>query len=339
MRIGFACKYIHPDRTLRKKDIDVIEGRYNGRSTTATWCRDNPRLFEERLWSIAIDNCRAVYNMIEYVGSLEPMARMVRLGGDLFPLYTHDDYSWFYKQIEFGKTVRPLLAAAGKLARQSNVRLSMHPGQFVVLASDRPEVVDASIREFEYQTDIVKMLGYARKQQDFKCNVHLSGKLGAQGFRTAYGRLSPEARKIITLENDEFGCKLDDILTVRNIVPIVLDIHHHWIASGTYIRPNDSRVQQVVDSWRGVRPTMHYAYSRAEILLAAGHDDSAMQRRPNMSELNQPLSKLRQHSDWYPNAAANRWALKFLPQFDIMCESKMKNLASSQLIEYYHRLY
>jgi UV DNA damage endonuclease len=40
--------------------------------------------------------------------------------------------------------------------------------------------------------------------------------------------------------------------------------------------------------------------------------------------------KLRAHSDWYWNRAVNSWAAGFSPQFDIMCESKAKILASQQ---------
>jgi hypothetical protein len=43
--------------------------------------------------------------------------------------------------------------------------------------------------------------------------------------------------------------------------------------------------------------------------------------------------KLRAHSDFYWNDAVNDWALTFLPNFDMMCESKAKNLASYKLYE------
>jgi UV DNA damage endonuclease len=43
--------------------------------------------------------------------------------------------------------------------------------------------------------------------------------------------------------------------------------------------------------------------------------------------------KLRAHSDYFPNADANAWALSFWSQFDIQCEAKAKNLASQQLYE------
>jgi len=48
--------------------------------------------------------------------------------------------------------------------------------------------------------------------------------------------------------------------------------------------------------------------------------------------------KLRAHSDYYWNTAVNQWALEFLDQFDIMCESKAKNLASRKIYEEYIKL-
>jgi len=43
--------------------------------------------------------------------------------------------------------------------------------------------------------------------------------------------------------------------------------------------------------------------------------------------------KLRAHSDYYWNDAANEWAISFWDNFDICCESKAKNLASFALFE------
>ena len=46
-------------------------------------------------------------------------------------------------------------------------------------------------------------------------------------------------------------------------------------------------------------------------------------------------AKLRAHSDYYWNDAVNEWAWTFTDDFDIMCESKAKNLAS---IDFYNRM-
>ena len=81
------------------------------------------------------------------------------------------------------------------------------------------------------------------------------------------GKLSPEARNTITIENEENAWGLDSCLELEKHVPLVLDIHHHWCNSnGEYISANDDRVKRVIDSWRGVWPTCHYSVSREEHL-------------------------------------------------------------------------
>jgi len=217
----------------------------------------------------------------------------------------------------------------GDVARSRGVRLSFHPGQFTVLASDNPLIVDRSIEEFEYHADMARWMGYGRTFQDFKCNVHIAGRLGPQGIRDAYKRLSPEARNIITIENEEMKHGLDTCLELYDLVPIVLDIHHHFIREGEYIQLADRRTQKVLESWRGVRPTCHYSVSREDILVEHASDSL-----PNMKvllETGHKKSKLRAHSDFYWNTAVNDWALTFLESFDMMCESKAKNLASFSL--------
>ena len=59
---------------------------------------------------------------------------------------------------------------------------------------------------------------------------------------------------------------------------------------------------------------------------------------PALLEAGYKKGKLRAHSDYYPNNTVNDWALSFLPYADIMCESKAKNLASSNLHKYYYEI-
>jgi len=176
---------------------------------------------------------------------------------------------------------------------------------------------------------MAKWLGFGLTFQDFKINVHISGRAGTQGIRDAYKRLSPEARNCITIENEEISYGLDDCLSISDIVPIVLDIHHHFIREGEYISPNDPRVQKVIDSWRGVRPVCHYSVSREDLLL--NYDPNDLPVMESLLEQGYKKQKLRAHSDFYWNTAVNKWALKFLDHFDLMCESKAKNLASFAL--------
>ena len=329
-RIGFACKWIdHPHQVngIDKKD-DAKQ--YNTGSTTVAWLnRQSQDVARQRLWDLMVGNIESTKRLVERVGTLDENLRMVRLSSDILPVYTEPSWSWFWRLPDTRAYCERAFGEVGTLARERGVRLSMHPGQFCVLASATDDIVNRSIEEFEYHADMVRWMRFGRTFQDFKINVHIAGRRGPDGIRAVLGRLSTEARNCITIENEENAWGLNDCLDISDIVPIVLDIHHHWIREGEYISSTDDRVKRVVDSWRGLRPTLHYSVSREDYLI--DHDTSLA---PNHSQLlteGYKKQKLRAHSDFYWNTATNDWALSFLDTHDIMCESKGKNLASFAL--------
>ena len=333
MRIGFACKYMHKDQTLSKKLLEEIQRPFNEKATTITWLnRQTREVAEQRLWDIMEHNGKAALKLIKYVGSLPDELRMVRLGSNQLPAYTQHEWSYFWRKPDVRQRAERLYGAVGQASRELDVRVSMHPGQFTVLASVDEDIVNRSIEEFEYHVDIAKWMGYGKKFQDFKINVHISGKKGPQGIKDCLPRLSPEARNTITIENDENSWGLEASLELSGHCGLVLDIHHHWVNSGgEYIEPSDDRVKRIIDSWRGVRPTMHYSISREDYLV-----DHSPYDRPNYQQLletGHKKGKLRAHSDMCWNTACNEWALSFWNDFDIMVEAKHKNLASKQLLD------
>jgi UV DNA damage repair endonuclease len=333
-RIGFACKWIdHPDQVNGIKPKDDCK-QYNTGTTTISWLnRQTKDDAEQKLWDLMVQNLEATKKLVDRVGALDENLRMVRISSDLLPAYTHDNWSYFWRKPDVIEYLERNFSLIGDSARASNTRLSMHPGQFTVLASANPGIVDRSIEEFEYHADMARWMGYGKSFQDFKINVHISGKRGPEGIREAYKRLSVEARNCITIENEENAWGLEDCLSLSDLIPTVLDIHHHWIREGEYIPSNDVRVKRVVDSWRGVRPTLHYSISREDVLV--NYDPGGAPFMESLLKRGIKKQKLRAHSDFYWNTSVNRWALGFLETHDIMCESKGKNLASFQLYEFW----
>ena len=331
-RIGFACKWI--DDASQVNGIKPTDPAkiYNTGSTTVAWLnRQTREVAEQKLWDLMVQNISSIERLVERVGELDENLRMVRLSSDILPVYTESTWCGYWRRPDVRQYAERAFARVGALARERNVRLSFHPGQFTVLASDNDNIVNRSIEEFEYHADMIRWMGYGQRFQDFKCNVHIAGRRGAQGIRDVYGRLSPEARNTITIENEEMKHGLVDCLELYDLVPIVLDIHHHWVREGEYIKCDDPRVAKVIESWRGVRPTMHYSISREDVLV--GHDISIAPNYQQLLESGYKKSKMRAHSDFYWNTAVNDWALEHLSWADIMCESKGKNIASFSLYE------
>ena len=331
-KIGFACKWIDtPEQVDGIKPKDNAR-KYSTGTTTVAWLgRQTKTVAEEKLWDVSKQNLQNTINLVKKVSTLPEGLRMVRLSSEILPVYTHAAWSYFYKQQDVQRMLELGFARIGEIARESGVRLSFHPGQFCVLASENPGIVENSIAEFEYHADMARMMGYGKSFQDFKINVHISGKLGPDGIRAAHKRLSTVAQNCITIENEENAWGLNDALELSDILPIVLDVHHHWCREGEWLDPNDDRVKHVIDSWRGVRPVMHYSMSREDYLV-----DHCPETKPDyklLLENGYKKAKLRAHSDFYWNRAANEWVIQYTKTHDIMCESKAKNLASFELYE------
>jgi UV DNA damage endonuclease len=332
-RIGFACKWIDsPDQVNGIKPTDDAK-QYNTGSTTVAWLnRQTKEVAEQKLWDLMVGNIEATRKLIERIGNLDEHLRMVRISSDLLPVYTESSWSYFWRKPDVRLYCEKAFGQVGELARLLDVRLSFHPGQFTVLASDNDDIVHRSIEEFEYHADMIRWMGYGRTFQDFKCNVHIAGRRGAQGIIDVYGRLSPEARNSLTIENEEMKHGLDDCLVLSDYgIPIVLDVHHHWVREGEYITPVDPRCRRILDGWRSVRPVIHYSVSREDYLV--DHDVTIAPNYAELFETGHKKSKLRAHSDFYWNTACNDWVLQFLDTCDIMCESKGKNIASFALYE------
>jgi UV DNA damage endonuclease len=104
-------------------------------------------------------------------------------------------------------------------------RLSTHPGQYTVLSSSKPEVVDAAVAELEYHHRLLSAFGLDRSH---KVVLHAGS---AERFEAGFERLSEGARSRVVLENDE-RVPLDEVLELAERIgaPVVLDVFHHRLA-------------------------------------------------------------------------------------------------------------
>lgn len=330
-RIGFACKLAEINK---KGEIASVEG-YNTGGTTHAWAKrqKSQSTVEDKLIEVAKRNITNTHNLVKYVSKLDPQLRMLRITSDMLSFYTMDEFKYFWRRQDVQDSLARWFAPIGETARANDVRLSFHPDQFVVLASEREEVVNKSIEEFEYHVDMARWMGYGKQFQDIKINVHISGRKGPAGIKDVLGRLTPEARNSITIENDEISWGIESSLELAGHLGLVLDIHHHWVKTGEYIQPNDDRIKRFIDSWRGVRPVIHFSTSREDGVI----DRNTSQRHDLnvLLESGYNKQKLRAHSDYFYNDAMNSWAHQHWSWADIMCESKAKNLASMKLYDTY----
>jgi UV DNA damage endonuclease len=328
-RIGFCCKWVPPDgdamtaRAMNPVGLTVTGLARRGRAEAVG-----------RLLEALRHNVDALARQLAWVAARPPGERLLRVVSGLLPAYTHPATRWLYLEREVRGLIEEGLGGCGAIASAAGVRLSMHPGQFCVLATTSERALANSVDEVEYHTDVMRWLGLAGgwHPRGAHVNVHAGARAaGVEGFRASLPRLSAEARGLLTVENDETSYGLDDLLPLADELPLVLDLHHHWIRSaGEHIEPDDPRVARVVASWRGVRPVAHLSAPREELLeaLPAGRlPDFAALRAAGVS-----AHQLRAHSDRLQHGAIAAWARRHLAWADLEVEAKGKNLAVADLV-------
>lgn len=302
--------------------------------TVASLARRERAAAVERLLAAVEHNLAALDRQVRWVAARPRGERLLRIISSLLPAYTHPATRAFYGEPAMRGLVEAGLARCGALAREAGVRLSMHPGQFCVLATTSERALANSIDEVEYHVDVMRWLGLAGGWH--KAGAHVNVHAGARGagieaFRGSLARLSAEARGLLTVENDETSFGLDDLLPLADELPLVVDLHHHWIASGgEYLEPDDPRLDRVRRSWRGVRPVAHVSQPRPALLPRWPSD-----RLPDFAAYlaaGVPARELRAHAPRFWNGALNRQALRHLAWADLEIEAKGKNLAVADLV-------
>jgi UV DNA damage endonuclease len=327
-KLGFCCKFIPENGDAEEARRMNLVG-----TTMAYLGRLEPKAAFDKLAMVVSHNLSAVRRQIENVASRPELERLHRMSSDLLPGYTHPTCRSFYADPDIRRMIEASLATTGEIARRHNVRLSMHPSQFCVIASVNEAAVTNGVAEFEYHAEIMGHLGFGEGWHPGGAHINIHGgarAVGAEGFRAGLARLSATARNLITVENDEVSYGLDDLLPLVDSLPVVLDLHHHWIASrGEYIDPEDPRIARIKESWRGVRPLSHVSVSREDLL--AGHDIDV---RPDFTALVTAGIKpkdLRAHSDLMWNEAVNDLVARHMTWSDFEVEAKLKNIASEGL--------
>jgi UV DNA damage endonuclease len=212
------------------------------------------------LREIAADNAAALAAAITACRSLGIGA--FRINSQILPLGTHPRSGYTLERLDPSGAIAEAYRHAGALAREQDVRLSFHPDQFVVLNSERPEVVDSAVEELDFQAAIAELVG-----ADIIVfhGGSAAGGIGPALERLARGldRLSPRARSRAALENDDRLFTPTALLPLCRTsgIPLVYDVHHHRC------HPDGATVEEATEAaastWGDREPWTHISSPRA----------------------------------------------------------------------------
>lgn len=262
-------------------------------------------------------------DILEYLHSQR--IHFYRLSSQLAPYATHPDLPQFHRQLDECQTE---LAAVGDMARLYDMRLSLHPAQYVRLNSPEPSRALRAHQELELCASLLDAFG---ADANAVIVIHVGGAYGdplaaRARFVDAFERLPPLVRRRLALENDDRIFSLQDTLWVhrRTGIPLVLDILHHRCLNPAGVPLCDALVVALATWPPHQKPKIHFSSPRTELRRLYRNGEWRVQM---------PLPN--QHSDFlHPFEfidLLNTAREANLRPFDIMLEAKAKDLALLRL--------
>ena len=121
----------------------------------------------------------------------------------------------------------------GEIIKDNNIRISMHPDQFIVLNSLREDVVKRSIAELTYHCEILDLMNL---DVSSKVQLHIGGAYGnklkaIERFINIFENLNYKIKRRLVIENDDKIYSLKDCLFLSKFtnIPILFDVFHHSV--------------------------------------------------------------------------------------------------------------
>ncbi len=246
LRWGLCCQFLDSPITFRT----ATHGYAGGLDA------DTRRAY---LAEIAAHNADALAAAIERCHELGIGA--FRVNSQVLPLATHPITGYTLEQLDPSEAIAGAFESAGALARAYDVRLSLHPDQFVVLNSEREHVVRSAVQELEHQATIAEMIGAD------VIVLHGGGAAGGTEAAVArlergLARLSTRVRDRLALENDDrsFAPRCLLPLCQRSGVPLLYDVHNHrCLADGLSV---DEATELAFAIWGDREPYAHLSSPR-----------------------------------------------------------------------------
>ncbi|MFJ8355686.1 UV DNA damage repair endonuclease UvsE [Bacillus paramycoides] len=276
--------------------------------TFTSWKKLKKQEREDKLYNVTLQNLEHTIRILHY--NIAHEIPLYRLSSSIVPLATHPEVEFNYLQ-----AFAPLWRKIGALILEHNLRVSFHPNQFTLFTSDKPHITTNAITDMTYHYNVLDAIGIADSSY---INIHVGGAYGNK--ESAIGRFHENIKKLpsyikkqMTLENDDKTYTTSETLAIcqKETIPFVFDYHHH--IANLCGEPLEELLPAIFETWShtNVPPKVHISSPKSE-------------------------KEFRAHADYIDLGFIKPFlhiAKKINHNFDIMIESKQKDLALLQLID------
>ena len=219
--IGYCCISMGVNADKKKKEFVTVNRGMVRRTFDA---KGLPYVSE-----LVIENLKDTLKLLEY--NIKNNIYIYRMSSDSFPWMSEYEFSDLPKF----PAIRTYLKLIGKKVKDHGIRVSYHPGPYLVLASENPSVVEKTISELNKHAELMDLMELDQTTF-YPINIHINTtqptrELAAERFCKEFENLSESCKKRLVVENDDganqYSVKMlyDWVYKVIE-VPITFDQHH-----------------------------------------------------------------------------------------------------------------
>lgn len=149
-----------------------------------------------------------------------------------------------------------VLKDIGNFTKEKGMRITTHPDQFVVLSSDRPEVIAKSKLMLTHYGWLFDQMNLERSPYN-PINIHGGARGNFSALIESIKSLPEEVKTRLTLENDESSYNVKDLEKIfqETGTPIVWDSHHHTFNDGGLSMEDALKLAK--GTWGKIKPITH----------------------------------------------------------------------------------
>ena len=120
------------------------------------------------MYDVVKNNLRCLQKILQY--NLQHDLLFFRITSDIVPFASHPicEFNWI-------KVFREAFESIGNFVKNNNMRISMHPGQYVLLNAKDEKIRLRSIAELTYHCSVLDSLGL---DESAKIQIHVGGAYG-----------------------------------------------------------------------------------------------------------------------------------------------------------------
>jgi UV DNA damage endonuclease len=240
MRIGYACLTVGVQGTnLRRCNIKNAS--------------------EDNLLNIIEHNLNSLNNVINY--NIENNIKLFRVSSDLIPFGSSK-----VNNIPWWDIFSTKLSQIGEKIKSTNMRVSMHPGQYTVLNSPKEEVVLRAIEDLNYHNRVMDSLGLGKEN---KIILHIGGvydnkQKAIKNFILNFQLLSKDVKERLVIENDDKSYNIEEVLKIGQVlnIPVVFDNLHNQVLPCASSKDEYYWINQCKKTWKKEDGTQKIHYSQ-----------------------------------------------------------------------------